>query len=359
MTLEQGNEWIIDNLNTAVVMLDASLCVVFVNPAAEALLQASRQRLLETPILPLFADGEEQGALMLEALAAGHTYTQRQALLQLGRDELIPVDYSVTPLVREDAAAILLELHPIERFLRINREEQLVSANDTSKHLIRGLAHEIKNPLGGIRGAAQLLEAELQELGAANDLCEFTRVITVEVDRLRNLVDRLLGPTQPPRMAPLNIHQVTEHVSSLVTAEMGERIEIIRDYDPSIPDLVGDSEKLIQAVLNLVRNAVQAMADVANPRLIFRTRIQRNFTYGGRFYRSLCRIDIVDNGPGIPDQIAEQIFYPMVTSRPDGTGLGLTIAQTAVSLHKGLIQFETQPGETQFSIYLPFLDHQE
>lgn len=218
--------------------------------------------------------------------------------------------------------------------------------------LVRGLAHEIKNPLGGIRGAAQLLSRELPE----ESLKDYTNVIIEEADRLRNLVDRMLGSNKLPNLAPTNIHEVLERVSSLVEAESQGSITLVRDYDPSIPDLLLDREQMIQAVLNMVRNAMQAIAgqnDLRLGRITLRSRTLRQFTIGHTRHRLVCKVEIIDNGPGIPAELQETIFYPMVSGRPDGTGLGLAIAQNIISQHQGLIECESHPGHTVFSLFLP------
>ncbi len=216
--------------------------------------------------------------------------------------------------------------------------------------MVRGLAHEIKNPLGGLRGAAQLLQAEL----GSEELREYTQIIIQEADRLQELVNRMLGPNRRPSYAPINIHHVLERVRTLVLAETGERITIRRDYDPSIPELSGDSDQLIQAVLNIVRNAVRALGDTGTVTL--RTRIQRQLTIGHGRHRLAAQIDIIDNGPGIPPEIAETLFLPMVTAGTGGMGLGLSIAQSLINQHQGLIECNSRDGETTFTIFLPLED---
>ena len=250
---------------------------------------------------------------------------------------------------------LIIELQGMDRILRINREEALLSAHKTSRNVIKGLAHEIKNPLGGIQGAAQLLSSELDDTDPA--LREYLDIITSEVERLSKLVDRMLGPNKPTRLEPVNIHAVTEKVAMLVTAETRGELTLVRDYDPSIPEILGDKAQLIQAVLNVVRNAMQSLAAagmIGKGGIVrLRTRIQRHFTIGKQHHRVVCRLDIVDNGPGIPGEIAERIFYPMISGRAEGTGLGLSITQSAINLHRGLIECDSRRGHTQFTIYLP------
>jgi len=217
-----------------------------------------------------------------------------------------------------------------------------------NRELLRNLAHEIKNPLGGIRGAAQLLEHELPKPG----LREYTQVIIKEADRLQSLMDRLLAPSRVTKLVPVNIHEVLERVRSLILAEHPEGLTIRRDYDTSLPEMMADHEQLIQVVLNIVRNAVQAMH--GQGQIIFRTRIARQVNIAKKTHRLALELNIIDNGPGIPDQIREQIFYPLITSKEEGTGLGLTIAQTYVAHHSGSIDCESQPGQTRFTILLPY-----
>src|SRR5690606_3605786 len=247
------------------------------------------------------------------------------------------------------------EIQPINRLLRINREEMLAASHDTTRTLVRGMAHEIKNPLGGIRGAAQLLARELPD----SSLLEYTNIIIDEADRLRNLVDRMLGPNQLPQFRMLNIHEALERVTAIIHAESNDAVSLTRDYDPSIPDMMGDKELLIQAFLNIARNAMQALleAGMVDGGICLRTRIQRQFTIGRRHHPLVCRIDIIDNGPGIPTDMIENIFYPMISGRADGSGLGLTISQHLIHQHHGLIECQSEPGNTRFTLYLPMDVH--
>ena len=249
--------------------------------------------------------------------------------------------------------ALVLEIQPLDRMLRISREEGIFSSQQNTRALVRGLAHEIKNPLGGLRGAAQLLARELPDIA----LKDYTNIIIEEADRLRNLVDQMLGPHKVPEKKPLNVHEVVERVRHLLEAETQGQIHFVRDYDPSIPDLLGDKEQLIQAVLNIVRNAVEAMNGMAQkpprPTILLRTRSLRQFTIGTQRHRLVAKIDIIDNGPGVPPDLLETIFLPMVSGRSDGTGLGLSISQSIINRHNGLIECHSQPGNTTFSLYIP------
>ena len=352
---------ILDNLSTAVLVIDNDLVITYLNSSAENLLAVSANRLCGSSAEFFFGNSEINWKAMHRALLHGRPFTERKVSIILPDQNQIVVDYSVTPAQLASGRVILVEIQAMDRIMRINREEAMISAHMTSKNLIRGLAHEVKNPLGGIRGAAQLLAAELDNYDP--DLKEYTDIITSEVERLSKLVDRMLGPNKPGRMTHLNIHAVTEQVATLVKVETQARLPIERDYDPSIPEIFGDKEQLIQAVLNVVRNAMQALKDgdgfPEGARITLRTRIQPNFTIGKRFHKMVCKLDIIDNGPGIPQDILERIFYPMISGRPDGTGLGLNITQSVVNLHGGLIECDSRDGHTKFTFYLPIESNYE
>ena len=353
MNRTQSNQLVLDNLITGVLLIDDELSISYLNPAAESLLAVSATRLLNSYAPQLFVEAEPRQQVFLNALKKESAFTERKVKVLLPDLREITVDYSVTPLMQNEQPLLLLEMLPVDRTLRIDREEALLSANNTSRNLVRGLAHEIKNPLGGIRGASQLLALELDR----SELVEYTDVIIAETDRLRELVDRLLGSPLPTKFSQLNIHEVTEHVATLVQAETHGSLIINKDYDPSIPEILGDREKLIQAVLNVVRNAMQALdgADKIGHggEITLRTRILNHFTIGKMRHPMVCRLEIIDNGPGIPAEINERIFYPMISGRAEGSGLGLPIAQSAIHQHQGLIECESEPGCTRFSIYLP------
>ncbi|HYW05195.1 MAG TPA: nitrogen regulation protein NR(II) [Gammaproteobacteria bacterium] len=344
---------VLDSLTTATVLLDRELAVVYLNPSAESLFGASLAHRAGRPVGILVPGADELCAQLRQVLDSGDPYTVREFDLPLPGGRQVTADIAITPMREAGEAALLLEIVPLDRRLRITREEALLAQQQVSRTVLRGLAHEIKNPLGGLRGAAQLLERELED----PDLREYTRVVIAEADRLRNLVDSLLGPARPPRRRPVNIHRVLEHVRMLVEAETHPGIVLETDYDPSIPRLRGDPEQLIQAVLNIVRNAVEAVqaraAAAADGVIRLRTRTARQRTLGHRRHRLVARIEVIDNGPGIPEEQRDTIFYPLVTGRPDGTGLGLSIAQDLVGRHGGLIECESRPGQTCFTIFLP------
>ena len=360
MTEDQLHHLLLDSLSTAVILLNDQLEIRYLNPAAENLLAISAIRLYGMQASQLFDDTNGCIRSLTEALETNHPFTQRQTTLTLMDHNQITVDLTATPLQPSVDKLLLVEMQPMDRLMRINREEALISTHDTTRNLVRGLAHEIKNPLGGIRGAAQLLS---EDLNNQPELREFTDIISAETDRLCKLVDRLLGPNTMPKFAPVNIHEVLEHVASLAESETRGSIAIERNYDPSIPEFNGDRGQLIQAVLNIVRNAIQALLiedkgenkskKHLNPTIWLKTRIKRHFTIGKTHHRVVCCIDIVDNGPGIPEEIIDRVFFPMISGRVDGSGLGLPIAQSAVHLHHGLIECDSKPGETRFSLYLP------
>ena len=345
---------ILDNLKTAILLVEPDLRVSYLNPAAEALLETSRSRALGEPITQLFTELGDTATGLREAIRGGAAFTKRETMLTLPNGQQITVDYAVTPVLEtRHQVSLILELQPLDRLLRISRDEGILSSQENTRALVRGLAHEIKNPLGGLRGAAQLLARELPHSG----LKDYTNIIIEEADRLRNLVDRMLGPHKVPDRKPLNIHEVIERVRQLLEVETYGQIVFVRDYDPSLPDLLGDKEQLIQAVLNVGRNAVEAInravPDIQKPCIQLRTRALRQFTIGTHRHRLVVRIEIADNGPGVPAKLLETIFLPMVSGRPDGTGLGLSIAQSIINRHDGLIECSSHPGNTNFSIYIP------
>jgi two-component system, NtrC family, nitrogen regulation sensor histidine kinase GlnL len=329
-------------LATAVVALDERFVVRYANPAAESLLATGAKSLIGQPFLQLFSERHELERSLREARATHWDYAaQNVTYMRLGGESL-PLSCVVTR-IDDSGLALLAELRPIEQQLRLAREERIVAGEQANRELIRNLAHEIKNPLGGLRGSAQLLERELDQ----PELKEYTQVIIKEADRLQALMDRMLTPHRAPRIEPLGVHEVLERVRSLVKAEFGVVIE--RDYDPSLPDLVGDREQLIQAVLNIARNSAQA----GSSSIVFRTRAIRQATILRHRHRLALELQVIDDGPGVPEEIQDRIFNPLVSGREGGTGLGLSLAQTFVQYHQGVIEFESRPGRTTFRILLP------
>lgn len=342
---------ILDHQFTAVVVLDQQLRVEHLNSSAELLLVRSEKQLIGQSFDQLFVQPGEINQVLNTAVDEGASVSVRAAQWQLAHGESLTLDFIVSPYMDDTDMHVIVEMVPADRAVRISRDEGRVDQSETSRHLVRGLAHEIKNPLGGIRGAAQLLASELPDA----DLKEYTQVIIEEADRLRNLVDRLLGSHQLPEFRSLNIHQVLERVVSLLSAEAGSRIKLKRDYDPSIPPMSGDEAQLIQVFLNIGRNAFQALTETGQPdaQIQFKTRTVRQFTIRQQRYRLVVRVDVIDNGPGIKRDLLEKIFYPMISGRASGTGLGLSIVQQFVELHHGMVECNSDPGCTQFSVYFP------
>lgn len=357
MTLDTVHKRLLDNLNTGVLLLDDELRLLYINLAAENLLEISDRKARQLSVADVFIEAAEDIAEMRAALASRSSFTRRKAEFLLNHGKVITVDYSINTFEENGQIQALLELNSLEHVNRVSREETLSSAHATTVELVRGLAHEIKNPLGGIRGAAQLLSQELP----VPELREYTNVIIEEADRLHKLVDRLVGSRHPPELKDINIHEVMERVRNLVEAEMvGKSIQLITDYDPSIPPLHADAEQLIQAMLNIVRNAMQSLTSpVVNHdlgKIYLRTRIIRNATIGSSFHRLAASIKIIDNGPGVDPEIIDTIFYPMISGRADGTGLGLSIAHGIINQHKGMIECVSRPGATCFKVVLPVSD---
>ena len=336
----------LEHLATAVILLDGEARVVYLNPAAEHLFDVSGKNLLGHPVQQVFTDTEQLANAMQHAIRDNANYIEHDLTLGTHAHGKLHLRCAVTP-VQLEKRYLLLEFHPMDRPLKLAREEQMLDQTQANRLLLRNLAHEIKNPLGGIRGAAQLLEQELEK----PVLREYTQVIVQEADRLRSLMEKLLSPQNASHYSALNIHEVLERVRSVVLAELPEGLAIQRDYDISLPALVGDKEQLIQAMLNIVRNAAQAMQGKGS--IILRTRIARQVTLIKRRHRLAVMVQVVDNGPGIPPELQDKIFYPLVSGRADGHGLGLTLAQDYVSQHHGAIEFDSEPGRTCFTVLLP------
>jgi two-component system nitrogen regulation sensor histidine kinase GlnL len=340
-------------LSSAVVLVDAELRIGYLNPGAENLFAVSRQRVLGQPLSRLLGEPPGLRAALDTALRTNWSYTSQDLAVQRVQAsahsaETLHLDCTVSP-VEAEGLRLLLEFRPIDARLRVAREEQLLQQQQANRELIRNLAHEIKNPLGGIRGSAQLLELELPD----PQLREYTQVIVAEADRLQALMNRLLSSHRMMRPAPLNIHDVLEHVRRLILAEF-PGVQIRRDYDLSLPEITADREQLIQAVLNIVRNAAQALDGEGEIRL--RTRVARQVTLAKRRFKLALELQVIDNGPGIPEEIRDTIFYPLVSGREGGSGLGLSLAQSFVEQHQGMIEIDSRPGRTCFTILLPITD---
>ena len=340
-----------DLLATLIAVVSTDGYVIFANSALEDALGTSR-RMIEGAHLPAHFT---EPYLLANALqgAGGNEFAalRYDAWLRRVNHEPIPVHVIVTQT--EIGRDIVIEMLPQEQQAKQDREDRLADQALANKELIRNLAHEIKNPLGGIRGAAQLLEMEIE----SRELTEYTQVIIREADRLQTLVDRLLAPHRRPHLVgDVNIHEVCERVRSLIMAEFPKGLRVVRDYDTSIPEFRGDREQLIQTVLNIAHNACQALADqitAGNAVITFRSRVARQITFGKQRYRLALELHVIDNGPGVPDSIKERIFYPLVSGRDGGSGLGLTLAQTFVQQHHGTIECDSTPGRTDFQILIP------
>ncbi len=347
------SKMLLDNLTTAILLLDEKLKILYINPAAEHLFATSSSHLLQSYVGNLFYEEKGDENELVQSLENQHPFTRRETTLILAHSaQTAIVDYTITPLLTPGERKLLMEIRPLDRLLKISREDNIISANKATRALIRGVAHEVKNPLGGIRGAAQLLARELDD----KNLHEYTDVIIGESDRLRNLVDKMLGPRKLPDIKETNVHQLLERVRSIVTAESGDTVTLIRDYDPSLPELWADGDQLIQAFLNVVRNARQSLSEnpgQQNPKITLRTRALRQFTIGNKRHRLTCVVEIEDNGPGINEELQETLFFPMVSGRASGTGLGLSIAQSILHQHHGLIECNSEPGKTIFRLLVP------
>ncbi len=338
---------VLDNLATAVLVLDAETRLLYLNAAAEQLLTVSARQCRGLPLASVVQSDAAFRDGLREALDRAAPYIGREAALTLHDGTQRMVDYTASPLRYGEQDGLLVELSSLDRYLRITREARLLAQQDAARALARGLAHEVKNPLGGLRGAAQLLQRQLGD----PRLHEYTDIIIREADRLQALMERMLGPNSRPRLSATNVHEATQHVLALVAAEAPPGVVIASDYDPSIPPVLVDRDWLIQALLNIARNSLQALGDAGNIQL--RTRILRQHTIGQRRHRLVAQIQIGDDGPGIAADMQDKMFFPLVTGRADGTGLGLSIAQSLVGQMGGLIQCTSVPQRTVFDVLIP------
>jgi two-component system nitrogen regulation sensor histidine kinase GlnL len=341
---------LLDALSTGIVVLDAQLCVIYANVAAQGLLAMSFNQARGRPYADLFIEPQALVATLKRARDNGEMFSEREVTIRpiaMPREPRV-LDITVTALEGQMTGThLLLELSDETQRTRLTRESELRARLEGSRMMTRQLAHEIKNPLGGLRGAAQLLQRELADPA----LREYTGVIIGEADRLTALVDSMAGPMRPPQKSLMNVHEICEHVYQLLRGEARATVLLERDYDPSVPDAPFDRNQLIQALLNLARNALQAVGD--RGRILLRTRVVGNARIGLERHRLAVRIEIEDNGPGVPDSVRGNLFYPLVTARVGGTGLGLAVAQEIVTRNAGAIEFESEPGHTIFTILLP------
>ena len=338
---------ILDNINEAILLFNKDLKLIYINTAGEVLFEDSARHLMGKSAKDLLGSDSSLNDDLLQCIERNEGFFDRELTLRLLHKKFT-ISFSATPILdNPQEPGVLVELQQLDRHIRISKEEQLIAQEHISRMLMRGFAHEIKNPLAGLRGAAQLLELELQD----NDLKEYTQIIVKEADRMKALMDKMLGPNKRPHKVAFNIHESLERVRQLVQAEHGDRIIFKRDYDPSIPELKADKNQLIQAFLNIIRNASQAIVDRGE--ITLRTRIYRQMTIAGKRHKLAARIDIIDNGSGIKPELMNQIFYPMITGRSDGTGLGLPISQSIINQYNGIIECSSTAENTVFSIYLP------
>src|SRR5438309_3314367 len=302
---------LLDALTTGIVMLDAQLCPTYANVAAQALLAFSLKKARGRPFADFLHDANGLSRILRRALETGEGIADRElAVRPVGAPrELRTLDVTITPLTGLTGTHLLLELADTTQRRRITRENDLLARLDGSRLMVQQLAHEIKNPLGGLRGAAQLLERELP----AAALKEYTQVIIGEADRLTALVDSMAGPSRAPSKTELNVHEICEHVYHLVRAEAPAGVVIERDYDPSLPNAMLDRHQLIQALLNVARNALQAQGD--RGRIVLRTRARSNVSIGSALHRLVASVQVEDAGPGVPPHLRSSIFYPLVTGR--------------------------------------------
>ena len=339
---------IVEHQSTAILILNTKCELEYMNPAAEAIFSVSSKRAKGLVFSSLLLNKNiEFFNRMQTSIRKGQSWTEHECQIRVSDEKEITVNCTINLVDIEKEKKVLMEMIPLDRQLKILKENHRLKEHQATRTMLRGMAHEIKNPLGGLRGAAQLLEAELGN----EDLKEYTGIIIKEADRLHKLVDRMLGPNMVPKKIMHNIHEVLHHVYSLVSVEENKNINFRIDYDPSIPMISFDRDLLVQAILNITRNAIRAVDKSGE--ITFKTRVLRRHTINGRFHKLAACLSVIDNGPGISDEIAAKIFFPMVSGQNDGTGLGLAISQMLINQHDGLIEFDSQPGKTEFRVMLP------
>jgi len=339
---------ILNNMVTATLILDDGLAIRYANPSAELLFSQSAKRIVTQSLSQLIQHASLDLALLTQPLQSGQSITDSDVTFVVdGRPLMLEV--TVSPITWEKQLMLLVEMRKIDQQRRLSQELNQHAQQQAAKLLVRGLAHEIKNPLGGLRGAAQLLEKMLPD----PSLIEYTHIIIEQADRLRALVDRLLGPQKPGKKTQENLHQILEKVRQLVELESQHSITIERDYDPSLPEILMDTDQIEQAMLNIISNAAQILSHQEHGKITIRTRTVHQANIHGNRYKLAARVEITDNGPGIPLELQDTLFYPMVSGREGGTGLGLSISQNLIDQHNGKIDVESWPGHTTFTIYLP------
>ncbi len=342
---------IIDNMATTTLLLDESLTIHYANPAVEQLFALSCQRLLNKNLSQLIQYSSLDLTLLIQPLQTGQSISDSDVTLVIEGKPCL-VEMTASPLSHNNSLMILVELKQVDQQRRLSQELNQHAQQQAAKVLVRSLAHEIKNPLGGLRGAAQLLERMLPNPA----LHEYTQIIIEQADRLRGLVDRLLGPQKLGEKQEANLHQLLERVRQLIELESSSSLTIVRDYDPSLPDIYINSDQVEQALLNIVSNAAQILETQEQGYIQLKTRTAHQVSIHGKHHRLVAMIEITDNGPGIPQYLQDILFYPMVSGREGGTGLGLSIAQTLIDQNNGKIDVKSWPGQTCFTIYIPFND---
>lgn len=342
------NDIILNHQVTAILIMNEALQVRYANPSAEQLFSQSAKRIIDHPLSHLIQHASMDLALLSQPLQSGQSITDSDVTFVVDGKPLM-LEVTVSPISWNKELMLLIEMRKIGQQRRLSQELNQYAQQQAAKLLVRGLAHEIKNPLGGLRGAAQLLERALPDAS----LTEYTQIIIEQADRLRALVDRLLGPQKPGKKKPANLHLILEKIRQLVDLEANQSVQIERDYDPSLPDIVMDADQIEQALLNIVSNAGQILKNQDDGQITIRTRTVHQANIHGQRCKLAARIEIIDNGPGIPTDLQDTLFYPMVSGREGGTGLGLSIAQNLIDQHQGKIDVESWPGRTTFTIYLP------
>lgn len=350
MNTEQDQaQLLLESIHTAVLVIDADLRLVNINAAGESLLSLSQRKMTGHRVDEIFPGADSFTSMMRRSMESRQPCMEWGMNLRLNNGHEVLVDCRLTPWLQDDTCHdLIVEMVDAHSYTRVMREENLSILHEAARKSLQGMAHEIKNPLGGLRGAAQLLE---KELNGNNELTEYTQIIINEADRLRNLIDRMVTPKSLSVVSEVNVHEVLEYVISLVEAEEPQNFKVERDYDPSLPGISVDREQLIQALLNIARNAVQAIEE--NGEITFRSRICRRINIQQQYYKIAVQLEIIDNGSGVPSELEDGIFYPMVTGRADGTGLGLSIAQSLIQAHGGVIEYERIDDRTVFRILLP------
>jgi len=339
---------VFDHMVSSIIVLDQQLCVRYNNLAAEQLIKLSSKRMEGSHLNTLFHQLSSSSQLFAQVFETDQGFTDNLATLTCHDLRTVTADLSVTPIEVEQQYYLLVEIRQVDQQQRISEELRQITQQQLAKNLVKGLAHEIKNPLGGLRGAAQLLHRQLDESSQ-----EYTQMIIEQADRLNNLVERLLGPNTLNQHQLHNIHKVLEKIVKLVSFELPDNVTIKRDYDPSIPDLSIDEDLIQQALLNIIQNAIQALNNTGTITIV--TRVANQVTINRQRHRLAIELKIIDNGPGIPEHLHNTLFYPMVTGRAEGTGLGLSIAQTLVQQHQGRIDFKSTAGNTEFTVLLPVI----